>query len=107
MDEGEEPGVLAAAVRAGGNEAPARAGRGLSPIALSSGFRSLSFGGEAGTGCGFVTALVGVSAAFAGNDPKPLVLDVTAANIRGQYGKVWPRLHPRYRAVTTRIFWES
>ena len=43
----------------------------------------------------------------AGNDPKSLVLDVATANIRGQFGKVWPRLHPRYRAVTTCSFWES
>ncbi len=26
---------------------------------------------------------------------------------RGQYGRVWPLLHPRYRRVTTRAFWES
>src|SRR5262245_42749682 len=29
------------------------------------------------------------------------------ANIRGQYGKVWPLLHPRYQRVTTRAFWEA
>ena len=54
-----------------------------------------------------LAALVAVSSAAAGNDPKSLTLEVTNANLRGQYGKVWPRLHPRYRAVTTRSFWES
>jgi hypothetical protein len=28
-------------------------------------------------------------------------------SIAGQYGRVWARLHPRYRAVTTRAFWET
>ncbi len=32
---------------------------------------------------------------------------MTNASLRGQYGKVWPSLHPRYRAVTTRSFWEA
>jgi len=31
----------------------------------------------------------------------------TWASIRGQYGKVWPLLHPRYQRVTTRAFWEA
>ena len=31
----------------------------------------------------------------------------TWADIRGQYGKVWPYLHPRYQRVTTRPFWEA
>jgi hypothetical protein len=32
---------------------------------------------------------------------------VTWANIRGQYGRVWVRLHPAHQRVTSRAFWES
>jgi hypothetical protein len=41
------------------------------------------------------------------NDVKALQVALTWANIRGQYGKVWPLLHPRYQRVTTRSFWEE
>jgi len=54
-----------------------------------------------------VAVLFFACAASAGTDPKSLVREVTNANFRGQYGKIWPSLHPRYRAVTTRAFWES
>ena len=40
-------------------------------------------------------------------DLKALQVALTWANIRGQYGKVWPLLHPRYQRVTTRAFWEK
>ena len=36
-----------------------------------------------------------------------LQVEQTWASIRGQYGKVWPLLHPRYQRVTTRAFWEA
>jgi hypothetical protein len=42
-----------------------------------------------------------------GGNVKKVALGVVAANIRGEYGKVWPLLHPRYQLVTTRAFWES
>jgi hypothetical protein len=38
---------------------------------------------------------------------KQLQVEQTWASIRGQYGKVWPLLHPRYQRVTTRAFWEA
>ena len=38
---------------------------------------------------------------------KQLQVAQTWASIRGQYGKVWPLLHPRYQRVTTRAFWEA
>jgi hypothetical protein len=41
------------------------------------------------------------------DDVKRLQVALTWANIRGQYGKVWPPLHPRYQRVTTRAFWEE
>ena len=41
------------------------------------------------------------------DDLKKLQVAVTWANIRGQYGRVWPILHPRYQRVTTRSFWEE
>lgn len=36
-----------------------------------------------------------------------LQVEQTWASIRGQYGRVWPLLHPRYQRVTTRAFWEA
>ena len=36
---------------------------------------------------------------------KQLQVAQTWSSIRGQYGKVWPLLHPRYQRVTTRAFW--
>jgi hypothetical protein len=41
------------------------------------------------------------------SDVKKLAVDVTWAGIRAQYGRVWPRLHPKYQRATTRAFWES
>ena len=41
------------------------------------------------------------------DDVKRLQVALTWANIRGQYGKVWPLLHPRYQRVATRSFWEA
>jgi hypothetical protein len=38
---------------------------------------------------------------------KQLQVEQTWASIRGQYGKIWPLLHPRYQRVTTRAFWEA
>ena len=38
---------------------------------------------------------------------KELQVRMTWANIRGQYGFVWPLLDPRYQRVTTRAFWEA
>ena len=38
---------------------------------------------------------------------KDLQVKMTWANIRGQYGFVWPLLNPQYRRVTTRAFWEA
>jgi hypothetical protein len=48
---------------------------------------------------------VGASAQY--EQLKALQVAVTWANIRAQYGKVWPLLHPRYQRVTTRAFWEA
>jgi hypothetical protein len=48
---------------------------------------------------------VGASAKY--EDLKRLQVALTWANIRAQYGKVWPLLHPRYQRVTTRAFWEA
>jgi hypothetical protein len=41
------------------------------------------------------------------DDVKALQVALTWANVRGQYGKVWPLLHPRHQHVTTRTFWEE
>jgi len=41
------------------------------------------------------------------DDVRKVNVDTTWANIRGQYGKVWSTLHPRYQQVTTRAFWEA
>jgi hypothetical protein len=38
---------------------------------------------------------------------KELQVKMTWANIRGQYGFVWPLLNPQYQRVTTRAFWEA
>ena len=38
---------------------------------------------------------------------KELQVRMTWANIRGQYGFVWPLLNPQYQRVTTRAFWEA
>jgi hypothetical protein len=38
---------------------------------------------------------------------KQLQVAQTWASIRGQYGRVWPLLHPQYQRVTTRAFWEA
>lgn len=54
-----------------------------------------------------VTAFFVPSAATATSGPGSIVLEVVSANLRGQYGKVWATLHPRYRKVTTRAFWEG
>ena len=40
-------------------------------------------------------------------DVKKVAVALVWANINAQYGKVWPRLHPRYQRVTTRAFWEN
>jgi hypothetical protein len=38
---------------------------------------------------------------------RDVATDIVWKNIRGQYGQVWARLHPRYQRVTTREFWEN
>jgi hypothetical protein len=38
---------------------------------------------------------------------RQVATDLVWASIRGQYGKVWSRLHPRHQRVTSREFWES
>jgi hypothetical protein len=43
----------------------------------------------------------------ASGDVRELSVDTTWANVRGQYGKVWVLLHPRYQRVVGRAFWES
>ena len=48
-----------------------------------------------------------VAASAKYEDLKKFQVALTWANIRGQYGKVWPLLHPRYQRVTTRAFWEA
>src|SRR5262245_41520531 len=48
-----------------------------------------------------------VSASAKYDQLEQLQVAMTWANIRGQYGKVWPLLHPRYQRVTTRAFWEA
>ena len=40
-------------------------------------------------------------------DLKRLHVALVWANVRGQYGRAWPLLHPRYQRVTTRAFWET
>ena len=39
--------------------------------------------------------------------PRAVAVETAWQNIRGQYGKVWPKLHPRYQRVTTREKWEA
>jgi hypothetical protein len=63
-------------------------------------------------GCVAVLCLSVVFTGTVGASPKYELLEQlqvaqTWANIRGQYGKVWPLLHPRYQRVTTRAFWEA
>jgi len=41
------------------------------------------------------------------DEAKKAAVALVSANIHAQYGKVWASLHPRYRLVTTRAFWES
>jgi hypothetical protein len=38
---------------------------------------------------------------------RQLAVALQWANVNGQYGKVWARLHPVHQRVTTRTFWES
>ena len=47
------------------------------------------------------------SSGASAQDVRKVAVDLVWANIRGQYGRVWPRLHPRYQRVTTRAFWEA
>lgn len=63
---------------------------------------------------GIATALV-VPTATAAESPtgstarsaSAFAIETVWQNIRGQYGRIWPKLHPRYRRVTTRARWEA
>jgi hypothetical protein len=47
------------------------------------------------------------SGANAVRSPRVVAVETVWQNIRGQYGLVWRKLHPRYKTVTTREKWES
>ena len=59
--------------------------------------------------------VLGLSLVFAGTVAasakwellKEIQVKMTWANIRGQYGFIWPLLNPQYQRVTTRAFWEA
>ena len=54
-------------------------------------------------------AVTVVRAATASNEDeaKRVAVALVYANVNGQYGAAWAYLHPRFKRVTTRAFWES
>ena len=59
---------------------------------------------------GVVTlAVTAVPAATASKEAeaKRVAVALVWANVNADYGTVWAYLHPRYKRVTTRAFWES
>jgi hypothetical protein len=60
-------------------------------------------------GCGGKSAKSssGKSSSATAAAARQMSVDAMWASARGQYGKVWAVIHPKYQAVTTRAAWEK
>jgi hypothetical protein len=54
-----------------------------------------------------VAVALATTAAARSKSAEAFAVATSWQNINGQYGRVWPKLHPRYQRVTTREKWEA
>jgi hypothetical protein len=52
-------------------------------------------------------ATIAGTARAGGQSAAAFAVETTRQNLSSQYGLIWAKLHPAYRTVTTRAFWES